>query len=487
MIKKLVDKYNNIATPAKAAFWFMVCSIIPQAINVLMTTIFTRILTTDDYGISSNYSAWYNVISIFISLSLYAGVYNNAMMKYKDKRDEFTSSMMGLSLLLGIGGLAIILIGRSLFSDWMSLPISLVVYMGVHCLLYNPYGCWVSRTRFEYNYKSLIKITLLVSIMSPAISLLLITLFKDKAVGKVIGQYLIYMVLGIVLYIKSIRKGGTLYNKEYWKFAIAFNVPLIPHYLSLVLLNQADRIMITHYSGSSANGVYSVAYSAASLILLFNTGVTQAMTPWIYAEMEKKNSESIRNICSVICLIYIVFDFCFILLAPEAIGILAGEKYKQAIYIIPPIAVSMYWILLYNIYSIIEFYYEKTKPVMLCSTISAILNVILNYFFIPKYGFTAAAYTTLASYLINALMHAIIIKNICRKKQSSRTINIGVTLFLGVILVLFMVVALLLYTFNILRWGVLSVALLVVILNRQKLYDVYVKLRKKDLGKEETC
>ena len=479
MIDLMKRKYINMPIQVKAAFWFMVCSVIPQAVTVIMTTVFTRILSTNDYGISSNYSAWYNVISIFISLSLYCGVYNNAMSKYKDKRDEFTSAMMGLSLILGTFGLLVLFLGRNIFSKYMSLPVSLVVYMGLHCLLYNPYGCWISRTRYEYNYKSLIKITLLVSVLSPGISLLCILLFDDKAVGKVFGQYLIYLILGIVLYVKTILKCGVLYNKQYWKFAIGFNLPLVPHYLSLVLLNQADRIMITNYCGGSANGIYSLAYSAASLILLLNTGVTQAMTPWVYSEIEKNRKQSIRSVCTIICMIYIIFDFAFILLVPEAITILAGEKYKQAIYVVPPIAASMFWILLYNLYSIIEFYYEKTKPVMVCSTISAILNVCLNYFFIPRYGFIAAAYTTLVSYLINALLHAFILKDICRKKQAEGTINILITFCLGIILMTAMFLGVMLYKMIFARWIIVFAVAIFLLFNREKIFEVYKQIRKK--------
>lgn len=479
MIKKIFAKYNNIATPAKAAIWFMLCSIIPQAITVLSTTIFTRILTTNDYGISSNYSAWYNVISIFISLSLYCGVYNNAMAKYKEQRDEFTSAMMGLSLLLGLTGLFILFFSREVLSRYMDMPAFLIVYMGFHCLLYNPYGCWVSRTRYEYNYISLIKVTLLVSILSPVSSLVCILIFEDKAVGKIFGQYLIYLILGIILYIRSIIKCSDLYNKEFWKFAIKFNLPLIPHYLSLVLLNQSDRIMITKYCGASANGIYSVAYSAASLILLLNTGVTQAMTPWVYSEIEKNNKKSIRSICSTICLIYIIFDFVFILLIPEAVAILAGEKYKEAIYVVPPIASSMFWILLYNLYSIVEFYFEKTKPVMVCSTISALLNVGLNYLFIPRYGYIAAAYTTLVSYLINALMHALILGDICRKNNVVGIINVVRTFLLGIVLIISMIVALTLYKFTIVRWMIVIIATIIGIIYRKKIFSIYKQIRGK--------
>ena len=53
----------------------------------------------------------------------------------------------------------------------------------------------------------------------------------------------------------------------------------------------------------------------------------------------------------------------------------------------------------------VEFYYGATKYVMVASVIGAISNIILNAILIPRFGFIAAAYTTLASYILFMFMH----------------------------------------------------------------------------------
>lgn len=475
MLVKFKTKYNNMAVPVRAAMWFMLCSIIPQVITVIMTTIFTRILSTNDYGISSNYSAWYNILSIFITLNLNCGVYNNAMLKYEDKRDEYTSSMMGLSLLLGIAGLTIIMLFHTQFSKIMTLPFSLLFCLALQCLLYNPYGCWMSRVKYEYNYRSLIKITLLVSILSPLLSVVFILFSENKAVGKVWGQNAIYIILGIVFYILAFSKSRKLYNKEYWTFALRFNLPLIPHYLSLVLLNQSDRVMITSMCGAAANGLYSVAYAAASLLLILNSGLTQALTPWCYSNMRDKQYHDTKKYISIICVVYAGIDLLFIMLAPEAIYILAGSKYAQAVYVIPPVATSMYLIFLYNIYSIFEFFYEKTKPVMVCSTLSAIMNIVLNYYFIARYGFLAAGYTTLVCYLVNALMHVIVLRKVFNQQNGNiYAVSIKNTFGIGLVLVFISIVITALYPYTFVRWSVFAVVLIVAIIKR----EFFLKLLK---------
>lgn len=467
-----------MALPVKAGMWFMICSIIPQVISVIMTTIFTRILTTNDYGISSNYSAWYNILSIFITLNLNCGVYNNAMLKYEKDRDAYTSATMGLSILLGLIGFAVLMVFRNPLSQAMSLPVSLLLCLALQCLLYNSYGCWVSRVKYEYNYKYLILITLIVSICSPLLSVVFIYISKNKAVGKVWGQSSIYLLLGVIFYVLAFSKNKKLFNKEYWTFALRFNLLLVPHYLSLVILNQSDRVMITSMCGAAENGLYSVAYSAASLLLILNSSLTQSLTPWCYHNMKNKNFGAMKKIINVICCIYAGIDLLFIMLTPEVIAILAGAKYAEAVYVIPPVASSMYLILLYNIYSIFEFYYEKTKPVMMCSTISAGLNILLNYLFIPKYGYLAAGYTTLACYLFNSIMHIFVVRRI-ESSQGGSGVSIKGSFSIGLFLIVASFGVTCLYPFPVLRWSIFIAAFVAVVLKRKYFFNLIKTIRSK--------
>ena len=94
-------------------------------------------------------------------------------------------------------------------------------------------------------------------------------------------------------------------------------------------------------------------------------------------------------------------------LAPEIVRILATEEYYKGIYIMPPIAGGIYFIAVSNLYSDILIYLKETKMVMVSSAIAAALNVVLNYIMINLFGYMAAAYTTLVSYIVMALLLSI--------------------------------------------------------------------------------
>ena len=94
-----------------------------------------------------------------------------------------------------------------------------------------------------------------------------------------------------------------------------------------------------------------------------------------------------------------------ILIAPEVVKILANESYWEGISIIPPVVLANYVIFAYSLYVNIEHYYKKTPYITVNTIIAAASNIVLNFIFIPRYGYIAAAYTTLASYFISFVLH----------------------------------------------------------------------------------
>ncbi|MDS9385551.1 polysaccharide biosynthesis C-terminal domain-containing protein, partial [Streptococcus pneumoniae] len=90
-------------------------------------------------------------------------------------------------------------------------------------------------------------------------------------------------------------------------------------------------------------------------------------------------------------------------LGPEIIQLFAPKQYYEAIRIIPPVALSVYFMFLYPIFGNIEFYFEANHFVMWASIGGAIMNIFLNFIFLKHFGYIAAGYTTLFCYILFAL------------------------------------------------------------------------------------
>lgn len=107
-------------------------------------------------------------------------------------------------------------------------------------------------------------------------------------------------------------------------------------------------------------------------------------------------------------------------ISPELIIFLGGVKYKESIAVTFPVLLAMYYAYMYNFPSSIEYYYKKTNLIAIGTMMAAGVNILLNAIFIPKYGFVAAAYTTVFCYLLYYFLHIIF----SRKIQKNAIYNI---------------------------------------------------------------
>ena len=168
--------------------------------------------------------------------------------------------------------------------------------------------------------------------------------------------------------------------------------------------------MISQMVNNSAVGIYSTLYTVSSLSLMLWQAIHASFVPYMFQNIEK-NTNGIRRISSRIMLLYAVMAIMMTYMAPEIVKRYATEEYYEAIYIMPPIAAGVFFTAFANIYSDIAVYYKKTKYVMYPAIIAAVANLVLNYIFIGTFGYMAAAYTTLVSYILMALC-----QGLCGKK-----------------------------------------------------------------------
>ena len=101
-MKKYLNIYKQMPVQMKASLWFLICSFIQKGISMITTPIFTRILTTQEYGQYSVFNAWLQILTPIVCLNLYAGVYAQGIVKFEDDRHRYSSALQGLCLTLTV-------------------------------------------------------------------------------------------------------------------------------------------------------------------------------------------------------------------------------------------------------------------------------------------------------------------------------------------------------------------------------------------------
>ena len=212
ILKKCLGIYENMSAPVKSSIWFTICSVVQKAITLLSTPIFTRLLTTEQYGEYTVYQSWYQILTVFATLNLAAGVFNNGLLKYEKSRNEFTSSMQGLSTTVTGGLFLLYLCAMDFWNELMGLSTLYVVAMFVELLFVPAYHFWSKRERFSYRYKKLIVTTIIIAFGSPMLALIAVLNTTYKAEARVLSYVLVQVGIGLVFYVYNAVRGKKFFD-----------------------------------------------------------------------------------------------------------------------------------------------------------------------------------------------------------------------------------------------------------------------------------
>lgn len=438
-----MKKLDTIPQSVKASAALFFATIITKGIAYITTPIYTHLLSTDEYGKMSVYVTMENAFGIVAMFSLSAGVFNNGMLVYPDERDEYSFSMLMLSNLITLISCALMISLHSVIRKWIAIDLPFIILMSVYFLLQPAYSFWTCRKRYELKYKLSSLWTIIFAIFPSITAVVCILLTRgSRLYAQIFGSRIALIILYIGFYVYLAIKAHGKVNTRFWKVAFLFNLPLIPHYLSGVLLGSADKLMISNMVGDEATAYYSVAYSVSSIVMVMWTAINASLVPFTYEKCKTKDFESISKVTMPILFVFALVCLVVTLLAPEVIAIMGPRNYNTAVYVIPPIIGGVFFQVQYFIYANVIYYYEKPRYVMYASVSSVVLNIVLNYFFIQRFGFIAAGYTTLVSYFVQACLDFLALRKV-----------VGSTIY------------------NMKQLGILSLFLVIVILLGNFVYD----------------
>lgn len=413
----LLDKFKRMPESAKASVAYAGCSILNRSMSLITLPLFTRLLTTEQYGQATIYSSWMILISVFVSLYLPYGTFAKAMIKFEDDRDGYVASANAVCLLLGCFFLLLYLPFANWLNSLFELPTYIICFMIVNIVADNALQCWMAKERFVYKYMPVVKVTLVTMLLSPLLAFVLVMCCDEKGYARIVGSGLVGIIIGIYFWIRECLKGKHLYQQKYWQYIFSFNIPLIPYYLAQMIYNQSDRIMISHLVGTDKAGIYGVAYSLALALGFVLTSINNSYVPWLYQQMKDGKWHRTREISFYIALLIAALLMFVILFTPEIILIMAGEVYHEAVWCVPPIAMSLLMTLYAQFFVNVEFYFEKKSYLVIGMMCSGITNVILNFLLIPMFGFVVAAYTTLFSFAMTVIINYVFYKKIIFNKS----------------------------------------------------------------------
>lgn len=378
------------------------------ALPFLLLPIITAYLTEEDYGIATMIMVFVSVMTPLITL----GITSSISIVYFNKEIKDFPQYIGNCMITVFACTAAILVIFQVLSsiiesfsgipsNWVSTIVLIVLFnfmIEVNLLTY--------KIRFKSKTFAVIKIcqTLLTFILS----YYLIAVAKLSWEGLILAKLIVlcsFAVISIILLNKN-KFIEFKFNRSHIKYAILFGLPLVPHLLSAFVVNISDRLFITNYLGLAETGSYTVSYQIGSILDLLCISINLAWAPWLYSKLEnfKENKPLLKKITTIGILAIVTVAAVLILFVPLILDIFISEKFKISESLIAIIVIGFAFQGFYLVFVNYLFYLKKTKEISAVTVLVAIVNLSLNFILIPKYGVIGAAYATLFSFVLKAII-----------------------------------------------------------------------------------
>ena len=198
---------------------------------------------------------------------------------------------------------------------------------------------------------------------------------------------------------------------------LRYSIPCVPNMLCWWVVNVSDRYMLQYMIGDAVCGVYTAASKLPAVLSTFSTIFQQA---WQYSAVKESGSEDRNTFYSEIFTCLSAFVLCLasvVTLATDVLcRIVLQKEFYEGRFLLPVLLAaavySCYAAYFGTFYSVV-----KNNVMSMISTIAAaVCNVVLNLLLIPRMEGLGAAYATLASYIVMAVIRVIDTKKYVRHK-----------------------------------------------------------------------
>ncbi|OLS25559.1 MAG: hypothetical protein HeimC2_18150 [Candidatus Heimdallarchaeota archaeon LC_2] len=389
---------------------YLIAEMATAGLAIITIPIFTRLFTPEEYGLVAVFRAYVVIFVPILSINAFTSISRY----YYEKSDDFDEFLGSTMILTGSAisiNLVLLIVFYDKLVDLFNVPHIIPILITVNAINLILSSMYMQILIPQKRSKEVAVIRIISAYLAVTLSIILVfNIDENKYMGQIYGIIIVGFGFSVYYFYKILQIAKLKLVKKHTKYITGYSLPLLPYALSGVILAIFDRIMINNIEGSGSAGLYSLAYNIALILIMVVTATNSAVGPEFFDLMDSNNNDRldllIRRIQSVISIAGLTIMF----FADEIITILAEESYHEAVDVIPIVIIGIIFYSMFAVYGRYIGYSKKTIYSSVTILIAGISNIVLNSLFIPKYGYIAAAYTTLVSYLILFLITWFVVK-----------------------------------------------------------------------------
>ncbi len=406
---------------AKSFSIYTTASFFNKGMMAILAFFLSNYILPGENGILSLYSVFVLFVLPFVILGMPSSlVVEHSKLDDKEFKLYFNSSI-ALSSFSFLILLAIFLIAGNFISGIITVPFRLLLF-GMFYSYFNLFQenilayLRVLNRPWHFLWFSVVK-----DILEIALVVVLVIQIRKGAEGRILSG----LITGAAVFIFCLIfffKNGLLHfrvSKKYMKEEFRFGISQLFFQFNVFILNSTDKYLINYFNPGDKRelGIYFMSNQFAFIINVLVGAFFFTYQPQLYKFLTNLTPENKLKMLKIKYLFAGFLLLCTIALSvaiPFIYHLFINKQYHPGI---PYVAWQAFGYFFWGLYALLLgflFYYKKNKVVIIFSVASAVICLLLDYYFIKNYGAMGAAYANLIMYAFLFIALFITVNQVCK-------------------------------------------------------------------------
>jgi O-antigen/teichoic acid export membrane protein len=391
---------------------YAVGTILSRLVGFLMLPVYTRVLTTEDYGIMEILSLSTDILSMLVGLGI-----RQAVLRYYYRYDTdverngviSTASLLLIGIFTVTGALGIafagpltqLLLGPDLPDHFVQLAVLAFAFGALGDI---PGVYLQARQRSTV----VVGAGLARLVIALSLNILFVVYLRLGVAGVFLSTIIASCLVGGVLFVRMMRETGMTFVGLRARELIAFGAPLMVWQIGSFVLHFSDRYFLRYNRTLDDVGIYALSYKLAMLLGTFVIGPFRDIWTAKSLEIERREGAGATPILESIMrqynIVLVSVAFLLALFATDVVHLMLGEKFHAADGAVPVLALAMVFFGYRQIAQAGALIGNKPGYIAWSTTIAAVGAIALNLLLIPRWGAMGAAVATATAFGLEFLI-----------------------------------------------------------------------------------
>lgn len=411
---------QHIRSRKRDIFFYLLASVIPALLQVVINPFLARNLSPDDYAVIGYISSFASLATPMVTMMLMRYYFVNYFKVDSQRRLQIKRSIIHalifVSFIMSVLVVLAITYYHIRFNSASTIPLYPYLLLSVSAIwLGSLYVFQLAEYRIQRMSRAYFTFSVSQGVFKIILLLLLVVLLKGGALGYESATALAAFLYFCICFVRYRKDIFTKINCRIIWDALKFCWPIALAGALEFFSNGFGRVLLERLNDNIEYGYYSVGNQFSIYMNFITVALFTTFNPDIYECAVHDDRHKLLQIFSVIFVVEAVLVILFIIFAPYIVNILTAGCYDQSVKYARILVVSQLCIMSYMFLNDVTIAYGHSRIVLYTRIIVAVIAFFVLTCLVDNHRYVGAAWGQSIVYLIYLIVNLILFMNVFKK------------------------------------------------------------------------